>query len=158
MPSITVDDLEWDDDNERECRDHGFSPEIALEVLMGPVRFFPNKPRRTGTHMMIGPDSTQRCWTIPIVPTSTQGRWRPITGIQPQTRKWSFTKTNCDVRRAGGESYVEKEESEKDRKRTRNALPRASWGCFHLEHASCAGRGCKGTRSCIFSPVFPPRD
>ena len=102
MPSITVDDLEWDDDNERECRDHGFSPEIALEVLMGPVRFFPNKPRRTGTHMMIGPDSTQRCWTIPIVPTSTQGRWRTITGypaadsemelyenqLRRETRRW----------------------------------------------------------------------
>jgi hypothetical protein len=102
MPSISVDAFEWDDDNEAECGNHGLSPEIAFEVLIGMARFFLNKPRRTGTHMMIGPDNTGRCWTIPMLKTTKTNVWRPITGypsaksemelyedqLRRETRKW----------------------------------------------------------------------
>jgi hypothetical protein len=82
--SINVWELDWDAKNERHCGDNGLTPEIADEVLLNVPKFFSNKPRRTGTHAMIGPDESGQLWTIVLLPTSTLGRWRPVTGYESE--------------------------------------------------------------------------
>jgi hypothetical protein len=77
---IEVFGLNWDDGCESHCARHGLTPLTAEEVKDGRPKIFENVPRKTGTHIMIGPDSTGRCWTIIIRPAGRRGWWRPITG------------------------------------------------------------------------------
>jgi hypothetical protein len=46
---IQVDELEWDEDNEAHCLDHGLSPLIADEVRTAAPLFFPNKAGKTAS-------------------------------------------------------------------------------------------------------------
>jgi len=77
---IQVVSFEWDEDNERECRYHGLTDKIVVEVNDRRPLYFLNKMGRTATHRMIGPDSTGRYWMVAILPTRIRGCWRPITG------------------------------------------------------------------------------
>lgn len=77
---IEVWELEWDEDNELHCLEHDLTPELAEEVRESAPRFFENRPGRTGSHAMIGPDRAGRFWTIIILEAGARGRWRPITG------------------------------------------------------------------------------
>jgi len=77
---IEVREFEWDERNEKHCARHGVTPLLAEVVKDGQSKFFGNKPGKTGTHMMVGPDDRGRFWTIIILETGQRGRWRPITG------------------------------------------------------------------------------
>lgn len=77
---IQVFEFEWDERNEAHCAGHGVTPITAQEVKDGLPKFFLNDPGKTGTHIMVGPDSGRRYWTIVIKPTGEPGLWRPITG------------------------------------------------------------------------------
>jgi hypothetical protein len=83
---IQVDEFEWDNVNETECKYHGLNYWRMIEIWANRPLYFPNKesddgPARRGTHIMIGPDYGDRFWGVPIVPTSGYGVWRPITGF-----------------------------------------------------------------------------
>ena len=82
---IDVWEFEWDEHNERHCAGHGVTPLVAELVKDGFPKFFQNKPAKTGTHMMIGPNGTGRFWTIILLETGQRGRWRPITGWPSDT-------------------------------------------------------------------------
>lgn len=77
---IDVWEFEWDENNEGHAAAHGVTPSVAEEVKERSPLFFRNKPGRSGTHMMIGPDAVGRFWTVILWATGTRGRWRPITG------------------------------------------------------------------------------
>jgi hypothetical protein len=79
---LVINELEWDEHNEEHCAEHHLTPTIAEEVRTRLPLFFPNKPDRTATHLMIGPDAAGNFWTIAILDTNIEGRWRPITGWQ----------------------------------------------------------------------------
>lgn len=94
---IEVWEFEWDEDNESHCARHGVTPSVAEEVKGGTPLFFRNKRKRTGTHMMIGPDVGGRFWTVVILETSVEGRWRPITGWPsdtPELRRYNNAATS----------------------------------------------------------------
>ena len=76
---IDVWQFEWDDEN-LEHQTHGLTPAIAELVKDNSPEFFRNKPGKTGSHQMIGPDINGRFWTVIILATPYKGRWRPITG------------------------------------------------------------------------------
>lgn len=78
--AIQVFEFEWDERNETHCARHGVTPVTAQEVKDSLPKFFLNDPGKTGTHIMVGPDSGGGYWTIVIKPTGEPGRWRPITG------------------------------------------------------------------------------
>jgi hypothetical protein len=68
---------------------HGLTDIVIWDVWAGDFGVFvnPPQPTRSGTHLMIGPDSTGRLWTIVVVEVDQEaGRWRPITGW-PSTAK-----------------------------------------------------------------------
>jgi uncharacterized DUF497 family protein len=79
-PEIEVSEFDWDDRNERHCARHGLDPVTAEEVKNRRPKIFQNVAGKTGTHIMIGPDRTGRCWTVIMVPAGTRGWWRPVTG------------------------------------------------------------------------------
>jgi hypothetical protein len=84
---LKVDAFEWDENNERECKDHGLTYWRLIEIWDNRPLYFANKesakggPPRRGTHIMIGPDYGDRFWGVPILPTAIYGTWRPITGF-----------------------------------------------------------------------------
>jgi uncharacterized DUF497 family protein len=79
---IVVEAFEWDDRNIPHAGEHGLTSAIAMEVRSDAPLFFRNKVGRTGSHMMIGHDESQKFWTVILLPTSTEGLWRPITGFE----------------------------------------------------------------------------
>jgi hypothetical protein len=52
----------------------------AETAMRGTPRFFPNRPKRRGTHMMIAPAMNPPYCTVIIEPAATIGLWRPVTG------------------------------------------------------------------------------
>lgn len=89
QPPVEIDvwEFEWDENNERHAATHRVTPVVAEEVKDSRPLFFRNRPGRSGTHMMVGPDETGRFWTIILGQTSTRGRWRPITGWPSDARE-----------------------------------------------------------------------
>lgn len=77
---IKVWEFDWDEENLTHCELHEVTPELAQEVMNASPMFFLNRPGKTGTHIMIGPDANRRFWTIILLETPTEGLWRPITG------------------------------------------------------------------------------
>jgi|SRR5208282_1550151 len=76
-------EFDWDDDNVYECARHHLSPKMVTLILRQLPLFFLNKPGKSGTHVMIGafePGQESQLWTVILLETNTQGRWRPITG------------------------------------------------------------------------------
>ena len=73
-------DLEIDEWNESECARHGVDADTELfEVLDEKPVFLPNKGRHRAPMVMIGPTSSGRLLTVPLVPTDRDGVWRPAT-------------------------------------------------------------------------------
>lgn len=63
------------------ARHRGIDEVVVGEVLAREPAFIPNKPGRSGSHRMVGPDSRGKIWTIIIVEVDEDlHRWRPITG------------------------------------------------------------------------------
>jgi uncharacterized DUF497 family protein len=85
--SILVVSFDWDENNERECRHHGLTDRIVVEVNERRPLYFRNKVGRTATHMMIGSDKTGRFWVVAILPTQIRGCWRPITGYPAEEKE-----------------------------------------------------------------------
>jgi uncharacterized DUF497 family protein len=79
--------FEWDEDNERECRNHGLTDRVVTEVNDRQPLYFNNKVGRRATVMMVGPDARGRFWAVAILPTRIKGCWRPIRVIRPKNRK-----------------------------------------------------------------------
>lgn len=84
---IRVVSFEWNEENERECRDHGLTPFLTVEVNDRRPLYFLNYVGRTATHMMIGPDLSGRFWVVAILPTEIDACWRPITGYPAEEKE-----------------------------------------------------------------------
>ncbi len=95
---ISVSTFRWDnglEGNLAHCARHEVTPVVVTDVSKRSPLFFLNDPGKTGTHVMIGPDTNDRFWTIIIAPASDAGAWKPITG---------WPSTNTEIRRYNGES------------------------------------------------------
>jgi uncharacterized DUF497 family protein len=80
-------DWEFDERNRDHLARHGIDDNLVWDVWAGNPILVPNKPGRSGSHLMIGPDSTGRLWTIAVVLIDSDlGLWRAITGW-PSERK-----------------------------------------------------------------------
>jgi hypothetical protein len=85
---IQVVSFEWDEHNEGECRGHGLTDRIVVEINECRPLYFLNKVGRTATHMMIGPDATGRFWVVAILPhDKIKGCWRPVTGYPAEVKE-----------------------------------------------------------------------
>ena len=93
--AIYVSELEFDDNNLAELEVHGISMKQVVSVLQENPRFFPNRKERSGTRLMIGPDSGGVMLSVPIIETPVKGRWRPISGWpskKSELAKWRQAK------------------------------------------------------------------
>ena len=88
---IRIHEVEIDDANAEEMAKHGVDEARVLSVLEGKPKVFPNRRRRSATHILIGPDSSGIILSIPIAPTHITNRWRPVTAWESGPRdiaKW----------------------------------------------------------------------
>ena len=69
----------FDDANEDKFASHGIYADQVDDVLDGLYVMVPNRKERTGTHLIIGRDSSGICLTVPVLPTQEPGVWRPLT-------------------------------------------------------------------------------
>jgi len=86
---LEIRSFEIDARNSGHFQVHGVDTNLIYDVLAGEPIFFGNPPadNRSGTHLMIGPASDGRFWTIVIVMTHEPGVWRPITGWPSTTKE-----------------------------------------------------------------------
>ncbi len=88
-------EFQFDDGNLAELDRHNISFEDVLAVLYGEPKFFRNRRGRAGTRLMVGPDSSGRILAVPIIETSVEGVWRPITAwlaSEAQKTRWRQAK------------------------------------------------------------------
>jgi uncharacterized DUF497 family protein len=83
--SPRLDELEFDEHNEKELAHHGIDVLRAYAVVASQPLFVRNKRGRAAAYKVIGPDSGGAMLTIAIAATAVRGRWRPVTG-------WASTK------------------------------------------------------------------
>ena len=87
VDAVDVRDWEFDERNRAHLARHGIDDNLVWDVWAGNPMLVPNKPGRSASHLMIGPDSNGRLWTIVIVLMDDDlGLWRAITGW-PSDRK-----------------------------------------------------------------------
>jgi hypothetical protein len=83
-----VEEFEWDDDNLLHCsNEHRLGPVKVDQVRDTRCVFFFNHPDRAATHLMIGPDSSGRFWTVAISPSRAAGLWYDHTGYESSGRE-----------------------------------------------------------------------
>jgi hypothetical protein len=75
-----IERFDFDDVNREHLARHDVRESDIWAVLDGKPLFFPYLPARTATHLMLGPDETQRILLIAILETESPGVWRPVTG------------------------------------------------------------------------------
>jgi hypothetical protein len=93
--TIHVSELEFDDNNLAELEAHGISVNQVVSMLGEKPKFFPNRKGRTGTRLMVGPDSGGKMLSVPIIETPAKGRWRPTSGWpskKSEIAKWRQAK------------------------------------------------------------------
>jgi hypothetical protein len=79
---IEVRDFEFDEVNLRHLAAHGLTASVVWDVWLDEPVAVPDRPRHSGTHLMIGMDSGGVLWTIAMVRIDDEtGLWRPITGF-----------------------------------------------------------------------------
>lgn len=79
MPPATVESFVIDDVNESKFWSHGLTREAVIQVLGNRRVVVRNRKGRTADYLLIGRDDSNRCLTIPILPTADPYTWRPIT-------------------------------------------------------------------------------
>ena len=82
--------LEFDGRNLHHLAQHGLDANLIADVLAGAPIVAVNAPRggRSGSHLLVGPSSAGRHWTIVIVEMDDKiGLWRPITGWPSTTKE-----------------------------------------------------------------------
>jgi hypothetical protein len=81
--------LEFDSRNLEHLARHGLDDTTVWDILLGEPAFFEQvlDSSRSGTHLMVGPASTGRHWTVVIVEVEPRGTWRPITGWPSTTKE-----------------------------------------------------------------------
>ncbi len=79
---LSIEEWEWDDGNIEHLAARGISPElIEDEIWQEAPRYNTNRRNRSASYFMIGPDRSQRSWTICILQVAEDPAiWRAITG------------------------------------------------------------------------------
>ena len=85
--NIDVREFEWDESNLSHVAEHGVAREDVESVRDNAPRFFANLPNRSGTHVMVGPDSSGRFYYVVMAPGALAGTWRVITAYQYARRR-----------------------------------------------------------------------
>jgi hypothetical protein len=89
---LYIEGWDWDDGNIDHLALRGISPElIEDEVWLEAPRYLANRKGRSASHLMVGPDSGGRFWTICILQVEEDPAfWRAITGWQskPHEIQW----------------------------------------------------------------------
>lgn len=78
VPTVTVDELRFDDDNEEKFWRHRLTPEQVPQILDRPHHVRRNRGGRRASHLLIGRDDQGRCRAVPIEPTEDRHAWRPV--------------------------------------------------------------------------------
>jgi hypothetical protein len=79
---VEVRDFEFDAFNLRHLVLHGLTAEAIWDIWLDAPVVVPDRPPHSGTHLLIGMDSTELLWTIAMVCVDDElGLWRPITGF-----------------------------------------------------------------------------
>jgi uncharacterized DUF497 family protein len=79
---IEVRDFEFDTFNLTHLVRHGLDAETIWDVWLDEPVVVPDRPRHSGTHLLIGMHSGGVLWTIAVVCVDDElGLWRPITGF-----------------------------------------------------------------------------
>lgn len=78
--SVGVLALQFDQANVDHLARHDVTPQQVQDVLLKAPRFFRNLPDRSGTHVIVGPNSEGTFFFIVLAPTGQRGNWRPVTG------------------------------------------------------------------------------
>jgi hypothetical protein len=78
---LEINELRWFWRNRKHGARHALREDIGAAVLARTPLFFPN-PREdsAATHIMIGPDASDRFWTVVLRPTRRAGTWIAVTG------------------------------------------------------------------------------
>ena len=79
---IDVDVLLFDDENEAKFERNGVTVFEVQDVYDRYPRFFPNRPGRRATYVMLGPTRDGRMLVVPIEHLG-EGIWRPVTAFEP---------------------------------------------------------------------------
>src|SRR5260221_8429403 len=79
---LSIEEWEWDDGNIEHLAARGISPElIEDEIWQEAPRYNTNRRNCSASHFMLGPDRSQRLWTICILQVADDPAiWRAITG------------------------------------------------------------------------------
>jgi hypothetical protein len=93
VPQLAIDDLEFDEYNEREMAAHGVTVREVLQVLECGFRILRNK-KDGADYLMVGKTLGGRWLTIPITPTGKPGVWRPATAFPSRSRDRANLKGN----------------------------------------------------------------
>lgn len=84
---VAIESFEFDQRNLQHLLRHGLDDNLIWDVWAGEPRVFTNRPGRSATHLMVGPDGLGQCWTVAILLVDDSRKlWRPITGW-PSTGK-----------------------------------------------------------------------
>jgi hypothetical protein len=84
---IDVQDFQFDQTNTLHLARHGISKEKVQAVVARVPRYFKNLPGRTGSHVMVGPDSEGRFIYVVLGSGTHPGQWYPITGWRLTRRR-----------------------------------------------------------------------
>jgi uncharacterized DUF497 family protein len=80
VPTVSVDDFLFDDDNAEKFARHGLAERQVRQVLKNSPRLIiPNRQGRRADYLIIGRDNGGQCITIPIEPTADPRIWQPVT-------------------------------------------------------------------------------
>jgi uncharacterized DUF497 family protein len=88
MPSLEIDGLEFDEENEEKLWSHGVPIESAHPVLEHHFNVVRNRKERRAPYIIIGTDRQGRCLALPIEPTNHPAIWRPVTGWFSKKSEW----------------------------------------------------------------------
>jgi len=79
---VEIRDFEFDEFNLRHLAAHGPDAALIWDVWLDEPVVVPDRPRHSGTHLLVGKDVFGTLWTIAIVRVDDElGLWRPITGF-----------------------------------------------------------------------------
>lgn len=79
---VEIRDFEFDAFNRSHLAVHQLDEAAIWDIWLDDPVVVPDRPRHSGTHLMIGMDSHDVLWTVAIVCVDDElGLWRPITGF-----------------------------------------------------------------------------
>jgi uncharacterized DUF497 family protein len=90
---ISIEELEWDDENMAHIEKHFVSPADVEAVRINSPLFFRNLPGRSATHVMIGRDGSGRVLYVALLSTGAAGVWKVISAWESRLARSIYPST-----------------------------------------------------------------